>query len=310
MIATPALSTKQLAENLLGQICWISDTEGYCDCPGADYHTANNGARDCKVYLDYAPTLHCMHTSCRLAVEEKTRELRHSVASGSNQEVRIDSAQLKRREQEIERIESIRRRAARSRPTILRSFRWSAAQIQADSPMQIPREADGHWSILLDRFNDGDVVWIGDTFHSGPGFEKCFRSIEQWQQEVVAPAQFICPAVFKPGSNSRSNDNVLGRRFLVVESDELTHDEVGAIFKWLEQEVELPLRAVVDTAGKSLHGWFDFPPERFLKELKIILPELGCDPKLFTASQPVRLPGALRNGKHQRLLYLDKAVTK
>ena len=64
--------------------------------------------------------------------------------------------------------------------------------------------------------------------------------------------------------------------------------------------------AVVDTAGKSLHGWFDFTDcEPVLDELRLVLPALKCDPKLFTASQPVRLPGAERDGKMQRLVYLS-----
>jgi hypothetical protein len=76
----------------------------------------------------------------------------------------------------------------------------------------------------------------------------------------------------------------------------------------MKEQVGMNLRAVVDTAGKSLHAWFDYPPASIVEDLKIALPELGCDPKLFTASQPVRLPGALRDGKYQKLIYLGKEV--
>ena len=81
------------------------------------------------------------------------------------------------------------------------------------------------------------------------------------------------------------------------------------MFKWLTDKCGLNLVAVVDTAGKSLHGWFIYPKEaHVVEELKLVLPALQCDPKLFTASQPVRLPGALRDGKFQRLVYLSKEV--
>ena len=80
------------------------------------------------------------------------------------------------------------------------------------------------------------------------------------------------------------------------------------MFKWLKNLVQLKLCAIVDTAGKSLHAWFEYPTEDTVNELRIVLPELGCDPKLFTPSQPVRLPGAERDGKMQRLVYLDKEV--
>jgi hypothetical protein len=36
-----------------------------------------------------------------------------------------------------------------------------------------------------------------------------------------------------------------------------------------------------------------------------MLPELGCDAKMFNASQPCRLPGALRDGNFQKLIYLN-----
>lgn len=38
--------------------------------------------------------------------------------------------------------------------------------------------------------------------------------------------------------------------------------------------------------------------------LKAGLEVFGCDPKVFTYSQPVRVPGAWREGKLQRLIWL------
>ena len=125
-------------------------------------------------------------------------------------------------------------------------------------------------------------------------------------KQGTVPGPLTCPAAFKNSSHARSNDNVLTRRFLVVESDVLTKDQVGAIFKWLRHDAGQELVAIVDTAGKSLHGWFKYPPEDELEHLKAILPAYGCDPKLFTASQPVRMPGALRDGRYQKLVYLNE----
>ena len=34
--------------------------------------------------------------------------------------------------------------------------------------------------------------------------------------------------------------------------------------------------------------------------------EFGCDPKVFTYSQPVRVPGAFREGRLQRLIWLEQ----
>lgn len=159
-------------------------------------------------------------------------------------------------------------------------------------------------SITLCKFRRTDVVWIGGLQDSGrPESAGNFKTVEEWLKCNRAPGQFICPANFKNNSIARSNANIVDRRFLVVESDVLNKNEVGAVFRFL-MECGLILVAVVDTAGKSLHGWFDYPScESALDELKLILPALKCDPKLFTASQPVRLPGAVRDGKFQRLIY-------
>ena len=137
-----------------------------------------------------------------------------------------------------------------------------------------------------------------------------FRTVTEWLKLEWAPHQFLCPSVFKNTSWSRSNENVLARRFLVVESDLLTRDEVGAVFRYLG-ECGLKLVAVVDTAGKSLHGWFEYPADdELMNELRLILPALKCDPKMLTASQPARLPSAMRDEKRQRLIFLAKEETK
>jgi hypothetical protein len=130
----------------------------------------------------------------------------------------------------------------------------------------------------------------------------------------VAPGNFTCPSTFQPGTYSRSNKNVVVRRFHVIESDCLSKEDMLAVINWCHQFMRL--RAVVDTAGKSLHGWFDAVAPEVEAKLKVILPNLGresdeqektLDPALFKLAQPCRLPGARRDGKLQTLLYLDLA---
>ena len=78
----------------------------------------------------------------------------------------------------------------------------------------------------------------------------------------------------------------------------------------------LRLRAIVDTGGKSLHGWFEGPTPEQRTELKAILPEWGFDRAMFTPSQPWRLAGVTRPNAtpdplffgmpiYQILLWLD-----
>jgi hypothetical protein len=307
---TAPLSATAIAENLLREIVWVSPTMGYCECPGHEQHTNQNGRRDCVLYLDQVPTLHCVHDSCREIVAETNRKLRAAVLNGTNEgngTVRKLTKEGKARRDELQRCQRLIERTAKALPRLLVDHEWTYQQICADSPVKLSGKEAEHWTLLLAKFNPEDIVWLGDKYDSGkPEHASCFKSAAQWlQQTTVAPAPLICPSVFKPGSVARSNNNVIARPFLVVESDVLTKDQVGAVFKWLKDDCGLPLVAIVDTAGKSLHGWFQYPADdAMVKNLKLVLPALGCDPKLFTPSQPVRLPGALRDGKYQKLVYL------
>jgi hypothetical protein len=299
-------------ERVVGQVEWISETEGFVRCPGAASHSDRSARKDCKVYLDRVPTITCFHASCADAVKAKNAELRAALAGSQKAEngtTRRQSAEEKARLVEFQRKEAIRRRARNGREAVLRDFRWPVAEIAKASPDVIPANAGEHWRLHLSLFQPDDIVWTGDLFDSGkPHHAGNFRPRDHWLAASGVAGGFTCPAVFKEGSCARSNENIASRRFLVVESDILTKDEVGAVFRWMRDQAGMNLRAIVDTGGKSLHGWFDFPGQDEMADLRLILPEWDCDPKLFTPSQPVRLAGAWRAEKNawQRLLFLDQ----
>lgn len=298
-----------IVEGILGEVDWMTLTEGYCDCPGRSRHSNKSGHRDCAVYLDHIPTLYCVHQSCSTVIETTNKKLRAAILNGEPAETRRlsseDKARLKLRDDQ----QRIRLRAACSLPQLLNEFAWPYTQIINDSPTPITGNEPEHWKMLLQKFKLDDVIWIGNTYSSGePKYEACFRTAKEWLTFSTPPGPFTCPATFKNTSYARSNDNLVERRFLVVESDTLTRNEVGAVFRWLKLGCEMELVAIVDTGGKSLHGWFKFDADVF-DDLKLVLPAIQCDPKLFTASQPVRLPSVLRDGiagKYQKLVYLTK----
>ncbi|MBM3729088.1 MAG: hypothetical protein FJW40_27145, partial [Acidobacteria bacterium] len=70
---------RTIAGELLGNIQWTDDTHGFCACPGRSLHTNPDGPRDCRLHLDGAPTLHCLHNSCRARVDAANRELRSRI---------------------------------------------------------------------------------------------------------------------------------------------------------------------------------------------------------------------------------------
>ena len=77
-----APTTSEVAERVLGEIAWVTETEGYCECPGRHQHTSGDGRRDCKVYLDRVPTVYCLHASCASSVDRKNTELREAIRTG------------------------------------------------------------------------------------------------------------------------------------------------------------------------------------------------------------------------------------
>ena len=151
-------------------------------------------------------------------------------------------------------------------------------------------------------------MWIGDVFSSGrPEHRTHFRPVADWYQIGPVLGNYTCGSSFKPGSFRRCNENLNGQRFLVVESDTLAKDKVGAVFAYLHRRLRYKLHCIIDTAGKSLHAWFDAPRNQIMEaRLKAGLVAFGCDPKVFTYSQPVRVPGAWREGKLQRLVWLKE----
>jgi hypothetical protein len=205
-------------------------------------------------------------------------------------------------------LETVRVMAERFKPELFELFHWPFAQIVADSPLQVSeRDAEDQFRTWLRLWPAHCHVWIGDVFSSGkPEHKTNFRPIADWCQIGPAMGNYTCGSAFKPGSFQRSNANCDGTRFLVIESDTLAKDEVGAVFAYLQRRLKYRLHCIIDTAGKSLHGWFEAPRNKILENrLKAGLTAFGCDPKVFTYSQPVRVPGAFREGKLQRLVWLE-----
>jgi len=305
---TAPRTAADIAANVLGEIEWATATMGYCECPGKKSHGSKDGGKDCVIYLDRVPTVACFHGSCKNAVEAANKRLRSAILNPNGDPDFIPrkmTTEDRERLTERDRKARMQQRARKALPQILKKYRWPYDEILNDSPVDVKTGEENHWQLLLGKFKPDDVVWIGERSDSG-SHGNCvnFKMVTEWLTMEWTPNVFVCPSAFKNSSVSRSNENVLERRFLVVESDLLSRDEVGAVFRYLV-DCGLILVAVVDTAGKSLHGWFEFPADdEVMNDLRLILPALKCDPKMLTASQPARLPGAMRGEKRQRLIFL------
>ena len=220
---------QQVAEGLLGHIEWRSPTEGECACPGSAMHSSPHRRRHTLVFLDGAPSVQCVHSSCAAAVAEFNRRLRSEIGRAERgADWKPDPAEARQRQAERRARAEAEAEEARLVETAGRALekilaRWAWAEVDAweDSPVRLdgPPEAD-HELFLRHVFPPDAVLWIGERHESGrPEFAANFRTAAEWCAAPAAPAPLVCPGIFRAGSFSRSAENVEHSPFLVVEAD-------------------------------------------------------------------------------------------
>ena len=178
--------------------------------------------------------------------------------------------------------------------------------------------ADDAVLFLREMYNPSDLLFIGGTYDRAvPG--RTLRSARDWinaMQSGHAPAMHICAnplsgreAEKKDGKPSRRCDAAIAaHRYAIVEFDDRSREDQACFFL----QSRLPVAAIVDTGGKSLHGWIRVDCEdsrEWQRDVHRVFAEvlkpLGADGACRNASRLVRLPGAMRdNGNLQRLLFL------
>lgn len=292
-----ARTRQEAAWEVVGQVDWIDEHEGYCKCPGATLHTAKTGTKDTRIHIEpgRAPTIHCFHHSCQPMVEAANHQLRSMIG-------RIEAG-------ETGTGGGLPRSFAPTAPKeSSRDWQREAAPLQSNSPWiqsfslntpeELPETQSEHFLRHLALFAPDDLIWHGDVFET-----KRIHRRDQWVDMRKPSGQFISHCTFVPGADGRKNEFAETIKYLVVESDELSKTDQKARLAWLQQWAGWDLRLVVDTAGKSLHGWFAWPRHLSNAQIKALLLALKCDVRLMTASQPCRVAGAMRNGNMQHIIW-------
>ena len=328
---------RQIAASIVGAIEWQTETQGLCACPGASAHTSASGKKDCRINIDGAPTIFCFHASCAPIVADANKKLRRALGGAGDwaivlpggrtlrsgdvlttagtikprEVVKADAITRGVQQGEAALLETIKRNAETMRTKLLEQFNWPLEAICQCSPRLVadrdPEDQFKTW--LLALWEPYRVIWNGDIYSSGkPAHSTHFRTVQDFYK-IGTPAlgNFTAGCSFKPGSYARTKEQMNGRSYMVVESDVLGKDEVGAIFRFINVRLHFNLHAIIDTGGKSLHAWFSAPKnDKIEGRLKAFVTGLACDPKTFSYTQPVRVPGAWRDGKLQRLVWLEE----
>ena len=147
------------------------------------------------------------------------------------------------------------------------------------------------------------------------------RLLSDWKSKWLEKSQLIVPNPMKDyegqtkqgKSSPKCNDNVLHREHIVVEFDNIeSKDRQLGILSYLSGYA--PLKMVLFSGGKSLHGWFYCGGEvgqAQWEKFFAIACLFGADRAMAIPSQYCRTPNVKRdNGKLQRLLYLDTELKK
>jgi hypothetical protein len=191
------------------------------------------------------------------------------------------------------------------------------------SPVRIdwPPEEDA-WHVIEALYGPDEQLYIGPPRGPvRPGHE--IRAAADWIGTFRAsPPPFphiipnpltgrTAPRADGSGTTLRGDACVAAFRYAVVEFDELSREEQLA-FWW---SARLPVAVLVDSGGKSIHGWIRVQGvygadgwTRVVEEYLFgrLLNPLGVDGACRNESRLSRLPGHWRqeNGNWQRLLYL------
>ncbi|MDD5705846.1 MAG: hypothetical protein PHR35_07965 [Kiritimatiellae bacterium] len=194
---------------------------------------------------------------------------------------------------------------------------YGEADVWEASPVRIDTPPEQDTVLLLETlFAPDDVLFIGDHF------SRRVKSVADWLAAFragVVPPPHVIPnpvtgevGLTKDGRPSlRADACVKSFRFAVAEFDRMSRED-QLRFWWA---VNLPVCALIDSGGKSLHAWIRIDKiqtaGQWAEEVEGILfgtylIPLGCDASCRNEARLSRLPGHLRTekGRWQRILYL------
>jgi hypothetical protein len=194
------------------------------------------------------------------------------------------------------------------------------------SPIRLLDDLKHDTALFLETlYKLNDFIFIGDRIQAGILGDTIRRAgdwINYFENDgKTAPHIVINPltgmaAPTKSGDKEtmRGDGCVKDFRFCLVEFDDLSRED--QIRFWCA--VKLPICALIDSGGKSIHGWLDVKKlskvetaEQWESEIKgrlyeRILKPLGVDGACSNPARLSRLPGHFRNEKSmQKILWLS-----
>jgi hypothetical protein len=183
---------------------------------------------------------------------------------------------------------------------------WEASPIRFD-------DDEPHAAEILERLFPGDP-WLcaGSKYQFFTQRLSLFKGAAYAFEQIIPSPMLSKYGKTKDGKLSQRTLDATGpRRFLVVEGDKINginipKDTQAAVLLHLGERA--PLSLVVDSGGKSLHGWF-FVAGKTDDQLAPFFRRactLGADKMLWGRAQFARMPDGTRDtGKRQHILFFN-----
>ena len=199
------------------------------------------------------------------------------------------------------------------------------ADLWESSPIRIDWEpAEDSSRFIEEMFDPEEQVFIGNR--EAPGIVGTnIRTAKDWIEYFRRGGQTFPHIIINPLSGelapTKSGDGMTYRgdlcvktfRYCLVEFDDLSRED--QIRFWTSPTArKLPVACLVDTGGKSIHAWLRLSGiasmDDWGKEIKsqlydqFLIP-LGVDSACSNPARLSRMPGQLRDGKYQRILWMN-----
>lgn len=181
------------------------------------------------------------------------------------------------------------------------------------TPTSVPGASEFQ-KFLSSAFAATEVVCICEQVEDGrPLTSGSFLPVEDWIKRFDSPDSilfrpdraegvYVRINPFKPNLYSGSDNDVSAYRHVLVEFD----DKPKAEQEKLLRDSGLPISVLIDSGGKSIHGWVrvDAPSRKEWDARRDLIYSAipGIDPKNKNPSRFSRLPGAWRGESQQKLL--------
>lgn len=187
-----------------------------------------------------------------------------------------------------------------------RSFKLTQAALKTPRPSWVPLDVTAEEAIDI-LFPGNPLLCVGkgsNIFTTKP--RKAWRGRLSFNSLIVpSPMNALLGKTNAGHLSAHSLTNTGPRHYLITEWDWGTADAHLRMIQHLRQFGTLA--AVVNSGGKSTHGWWDCrgEDESAVKEFFNYAVTLGADTRLWLRSQFCRMPAGLRgNGNRQDVLFL------